>query len=89
MVQLKIVTLDKRHKSKKSNNRGKRSSRYNRLNSMGKISVDIINELYNPVDAVNRFINLALQNTDDGAQSRQFLLESKLKKKRDPGRTQI
>ena len=37
----------------------------------------MINQLYNPIDAINRFINLALQNIDDDSQSRQFLIESK------------
>ncbi|MCQ9208882.1 MAG: hypothetical protein NG712_05855 [Omnitrophica bacterium] len=41
------------------------------------MSVRIINELYSPIDAVNRFINLALQSLDDDSQSRQFLIESK------------
>jgi len=44
---------------------------------MGKISVNIINELYNPIDAINRFINLTLQNMDEESENRQFLLESK------------
>jgi len=65
-------------KSRKSNNSQKRSQQYDRLTTMGKTSVNIINELYNPIDAVNRFINLALQNMDDNSQSRQFLLDSKL-----------
>ncbi len=45
---------------------------------MGKVSKDIINKLYSPIDAMNRFLNLALQNTDEESQSRQFLLETKL-----------
>lgn len=44
---------------------------------MGRISVKIINKLYNPIDSINRFINLALQNIEENSQSRQFLLESK------------
>ena len=48
-----------------------------KIASMGKMSVRIINELYSPIDAVNRFINLALQSLDDDSQSRQFLIESK------------
>ena len=44
---------------------------------MGRRSVNIINELYNPIDAINRFINLALQHIEEESQSRQFLLESK------------
>jgi C4-dicarboxylate-specific signal transduction histidine kinase len=45
--------------------------------SLGKVSLNIIHKLHNPVDAVNRFINLALQHTEEDSQSRQFLLESK------------
>ena len=44
---------------------------------MGEISKGIINELYSPIDAVNRFINLALHSIEENSQSRQFLLESK------------
>lgn len=44
---------------------------------MGKNSVTIINELYNPIDAINRFINLALHHIEEDSQSRQFLLDSK------------
>lgn len=40
-------------------------------------AAEIINQLYSPIDAVNRFINLALQNLSDDSQSRQFLVESK------------
>lgn len=57
------------HKSKKA--------QYKRLASMGKVSKRIINELSNPIDATNRFINLALQTVDENSQGRQFLLESK------------
>lgn len=60
-----------------NNKTRKKNNHNNKLASMGKISVDIINELYNPVDAVNRFLNLALQNVEESSQSRQFLLESK------------
>ncbi|MFH1753915.1 MAG: hypothetical protein ABH875_07005, partial [Candidatus Omnitrophota bacterium] len=42
----------------------------------------IINSLYSPLDAMNRFLNLALQNTEEESQSRQFLLETKLGLKR-------
>jgi cob(I)alamin adenosyltransferase len=52
--------------------------RYDKLASMGKVSKDIISKLYSPIDAMNRFMNLALQNTDEDSQSRQFLLETKL-----------
>ncbi|MFA5145929.1 MAG: hypothetical protein WC515_00900 [Candidatus Omnitrophota bacterium] len=50
---------------------------YKRLASIGKVSVDIINELYSPIDTINRFINLALHTVGEDSQSRQFLLESK------------
>lgn len=39
--------------------------------------ISVIDELFAPLDAANRFINLALQNTQEDSQIRQFLLESK------------
>lgn len=48
-----------------------------RLASMCRAYAEIIDELYNPIDSINRFINLALQNIGDDSQGRQFLLESK------------
>lgn len=53
------------------------TKRYRRIDSMGKRSVDIINEMYSPIDSINRFINLALDTIGENSQSRQFLLESK------------
>ena len=44
---------------------------------MGKKYNGIINEICNPIDATNRFINLALHSIGDNSQGRQFLLESK------------
>lgn len=62
----------------KSNSRNNgNASKYKRLASMGERSKGIINELYSPIDATNRFINLALQSIDEDSQERQFLLESK------------
>lgn len=59
-------------------NHGKhKASRSARIASIGKISANIINELFSPVDATNRFINLALQSLEENSQSRQFLIESK------------
>ena len=55
----------------------KEKSRYKDLLDIGRASSDIIHKLYTPVDATNRFLNLALDNVNDSAQSRQFLLESK------------
>lgn len=70
------------NKLKNSNGKGansgnQNSGKYRRLASMGKASVNIINELYKPTDAINRFLNLTLQHTDEDSQERQFLLESK------------
>lgn len=70
------AVLENNKKGKKLNNK-LTLTKYNRLITIGKLSAFLINELYTPIDSINRFINLALQNTDDGAQSRQFLLESK------------
>ncbi len=44
---------------------------------MGKRYKGIINEISNPIDSTNRFINLALNSVGDNSQGRQFLLESK------------
>lgn len=57
-------------------------TKYKRLESMGKISQDIINSLYSPIDAMSRLLNLALQNIGEEAQPRQFILETKLGLKR-------
>ena len=63
---------------KKGNGRNGRNGKgYKKLASVGRQSKSLINELYNPVDATNRFINLALQTVEENSQSRQFLLESK------------
>ncbi|MDD5680907.1 MAG: hypothetical protein PHI59_06680 [Candidatus Omnitrophica bacterium] len=55
----------------------KTKKHYKRFGSMGRRSVDIINEMYSPIDSINRFINLALDTIGENSQSRQFLLESK------------
>ena len=61
----------------KSQKNGKANNRYRKLVSIGEISKGIINELCSPIDATNRFINLALNSIEEGSQIRQFLLESK------------
>ena len=62
---------------KNTTNDAKRNIKQSKsVSAMCKMSADIINQLYNPIDAINRFINLALQS-DDEVQSRQFLIESK------------
>jgi len=62
---------------KNGSGNGLKNGQYKRLATMGKISSNLINELYNPIDATNRFINLALQSIEEDSQGRQFLLESK------------
>ena len=68
---------NRKNNNSKNNHNGNNNREYKRLISMGRSSIDIINELYNPIDAINRFINLALQHVEEDSQSRQFLLESK------------
>jgi hypothetical protein len=60
-----------------ANSNGTKPNQYKKLLSMGRSSKKIINELYNPIDATNRFINLALESIGEDSQGRQFLLESK------------
>lgn len=64
-------------KSKSRKNGKTKIVKYRRLASIGEITKGIINDLYSPIDATNRFINLALQTVDENSQGRQFLLESK------------
>ncbi len=52
-------------------------SKCKRLLSISRASKGILNEIYNPVDAANRYINLTLQELDESSQGREFLLESK------------
>lgn len=66
-----------RIKNGKNGTNGQGKGKYKRLASMAKVSFDLINELYKPTDAINRFINLTLQETAEDSQNRQFLLESK------------
>ncbi len=72
-----MVTLYKHKSSAGKRKAGHRGSQYKRLALMGEINRGIINELYSPIDATNRFINLALQTIGENPQGRQFLLESK------------
>jgi len=70
--------LNKRTCTKKQRN-GRKSNlkKSAKITLVEKTSANILDELYNPIDAVNRFINLALQSLEEGSQSRQFLIESK------------
>lgn len=61
----------------KGTNNKTRPQQLKRLASMCKVSVSIIEELCNPIDSVNRFVNLALETVGENSQGRQFLLESK------------
>ena len=77
MIQSKNTFYPEQPKKKKRSEKKKSSGRYRRIASLGKISTSIINEIYTPIDSINRFINLALQTMGEDSQSRQFLLESK------------
>jgi hypothetical protein len=77
MVQSKNITAAQANNRGKGHNRRRKSNKYKKFASMGRVSVGIINELDSPIDSINRFINLALQTIGEGSQSRQFLLESK------------
>jgi len=66
-----------KERTNQTNGKNSKPKQYKRLASMAKISFNLINELYKPTDAINRFLNLTLQHTEEDSQSRQFLLESK------------
>ncbi len=68
---------DKKGNKGPSNSPKENSVQLNKLATIGKMSATIADSLYKPIDATNRFINLALQSTEESSQSRQFLLESK------------
>ena len=68
---------NKRNNNHNKRNNNRRVGKYYKLASMGKASINIINKLFNPIDATNRFLNLALQTVEEDSQSRQFILESK------------
>lgn len=72
-----MVTSDKQKRTTKARAPKNRINKYRKLASMGAISKGIINDLYSPIDATNRFINLALHSIGENPQGRQFLLESK------------
>ena len=74
MQESKYMLKSKNHRS---NGTGRKNGQYKKLASMGEKTKVLIDELYSPIDAINRFINLALHGVGEGSQSRQFLLESK------------
>jgi len=61
----------------KSTNKKNRTGKGKKLFTIGETAKSVLGELNNPVDATNRFINLALNSVGEDSQSRQFLLESK------------
>jgi len=77
MVKSRRIKNSRKFKNTELGSRNELNERHVRLASMGKASITIINRLYNPIDAVNRFLNLALHNIEEDSQNRQFLLESK------------
>ena len=72
-----MVNLNKQKRKTRTHATQDRVVQCRRLASMGAINKGLINELYSPIDATNRFINLALQAIGENPQGRQFLLESK------------
>ena len=67
-----MIELSKPKKAATSNHH-----RYKKVACIGRVSMEIINEISVPIDAVNRFLNLTLQTVDESSHSREFLLESK------------
>lgn len=72
-----MIKSSNRRRNNNNHKNGNGSKQFRKLVSMGEVTKGIINELYNPIDASNRFINLALQAIGENPQGRQFLLESK------------
>ncbi len=72
-----MIKFEQQLDEKPPKNKIKAEQQYRRLVALGRIHKEIINEMSSPIDATNRFINLALQNISEDSQSRQFLLESK------------
>ena len=64
------------HLKGKLNNK-ENSQHSKNLPLMCKAAIKTVNQLYNPIDAINRFINLALHSLEEGSQNRQFLIDSK------------
>lgn len=61
----------------RNNNNHNGKNGFKKISLMGRKYKGIINEISTPIDATNRFINLALHSIGDNSQGRQFLLESK------------
>ena len=77
MIQSKALINKIAPSKKKAGAAEEGTEHYKRINSIGKVSTDIIGEMYTPIDSVNRFINLAIHTIGEDAQTRHFLLESK------------
>ena len=77
MIQSKTLISKVAPNKKKAGTAKGGKEQYKHIKSIGKISTDIIGEMYTPIDSVNRFINLAIHTIGEDAQTRHFLLESK------------
>ena len=77
MIQSKALISKVAPNKKKTGTAERGKEQYKHIKSIGKISTDIIGEMYTPIDSVNRFINLAIHTIGEDAQTRHFLLESK------------
>ncbi|MBU4377400.1 MAG: hypothetical protein KKD29_08040 [Candidatus Omnitrophica bacterium] len=78
MIQSKaLISKVNPENKRKSNVSSGGTGQYRRIKSIGKISTDLIGDMYTPIDSVNRFINLAIHTIGEDAQTRHFLLESK------------
>ena len=76
MIESTPQLNNKTHLKGKSNNKESSKGSKN-LPLMCKAAIKTVNQLYNPIDAINRFINLALHSLEEGSQNRQFLIDSK------------
>lgn len=72
-----MIKYKNKLRSRGFRNKRKVANRYKKLVSIGEISKDIISDMSSPIDATNRFINLALHSIGENPQGRQFLIESK------------
>lgn len=72
-----MINSDKDVKSSGRKKKLVTAQRYKKLVSIGEMSKEVLSDISSPIDATNRFINLALQSIGENPQGRQFLIESK------------
>ena len=72
-----MINSNKTIKSQTHKKKSSASNKYKKIASIGEISRSILSDISSPIDATNRFINLALQSIGENPQGRQFLIESK------------